>query len=139
MRTTEFVAFVGLAGLLFLYKQGVSSGTVTAVAVIAALAAIPWYFGTRNRSTEPSRSERFFATLWVWFRRVVGVCAGVIFLWAGWGIAHSRVNLFAGMTIASLGLFCFYIGIVGQGRNRADWRDDLALHQSNKQRYKWWL
>lgn len=146
MKATEYVAFVGFVAILFLFQKGVSAGTVTAVAVMAVLAAIPWYFGTRNRSEEPSRSERFFAALWAWFRRVVGLCAGVLFLWAGWGIAHSSSlghgtisTVFAGIAIAGLGLFCLYIGIVGQGRNRADCRDDVALHNSNKHRYKWWF
>lgn len=137
MNTQTFFAFIGILAALLFFRQGVSIGTMIAVLVAALLAAIPWYFGTCNRSTEPDRLEPLLASLWVWFRRFVGIGAGVLFLWAGWDIAHS--DIFVGGAIASLGLFCIYVGIVGQGRNRADWHDDNALHHDNKRRYKWWL
>ena len=146
MNTKGFFAFVALTTLLLFYKQGVSRGSIVAVLVVATLAAIPWYFGTRDRSAEPSAFERVFATLWLWFRRVVGIGVGVLFLWAGWGIAHSGATssktmspFVAGTLVALIGLFCIYIGIIGQGWNRADWRDDVALHRHNKRRYKWWF
>ena len=122
---------------MLFFRQCVSFGTVIAVLVTALFAAIPWYFGTRNRLTEPDSLERLLASLWVWFRRFVGIGAGVLFLWAGWDIAHS--DTLVGGGIASLGLFCIYVGIVGQGRNRAAWHDDIALYHDNKRRYKWWF
>ncbi len=144
--TKVFFAFVVLVALMLVLRQGVSLGTIIAAVIVAALAAIPWYFGTRDRSTEPSLLERILASLWVWFRRIVGIGAGGIFLWAGWGIAHSKATadqamspLLAGGLIALLGLCCIYLGIVGQGWNRADWRDDVALYRHNKRRYKWWF
>ena len=146
MNTKTFFAFVALLALLLFLKQGVSLGSIVAVLVVLALAAIPWYFGTRDRSTEPSALERVLATLWLWFRRIVGIGAGAIFLWAGWGVARSGATandamspLIVGPLIALLGLFCIYIGIVGQGWNRADWRDDIDLYRHNKRRYKWWF
>ena len=146
MNTKTFFAFVALLALLLFLKQGVSLGSIVAVLAVATLAAIPWYFDTRDRSTEPSALERVLATLWLWFRRIVGISAGVIFLWAGWGIARSGATandamspLLVGPLIALLGLFCIYIGIVGQGWNRADWRDDIDLYRNNKRRYKWWF
>lgn len=146
MNAKTCFALVALLALLLLLEQGVSLGSIVAVLVVATLAAIPWYFGTRDRSVKPSTLERTLATLWLWFRRIVGIGAGAIFLWAGWGIARSGASdngatspLLDGAFIALLGLFCIYIGIFGQGWNRADWRDDIDLYRHNKRRYKWWF
>jgi hypothetical protein len=146
MNTKTFIAFVALMALLLFVKLGVSRGSIVAVLVVATLAAIPWYFGTRDGSAEPSALERVLATLWLLLRRIVGIGAGTIFLWAGWDIARSGATasdamspLVVGPLIAFLGLFCIYIGIVGQGSNRADWRDDVELYRRNKHRYKWWF
>jgi len=137
MNTRTFFAFIGILAALLFFRQGVSIGTGIAILAVALLAAIPWYFGTRNLSTEPDRLERFLASLWVWFRRFVGIGAGALFLWVGWNIAHS--DTFIGGLIATLGLFSVYVGLVGQGKNRAAWHDDIALHRDNKRRYKWWF
>lgn len=137
MNTQTFLAFTGLIAALLFFQQGVSGKTIIAIFITTLLAGIPWYFGTRDRSAEPSSLEVFFATIWVWFRRLVGVGAGLLFLWAGWNIADA--NVFGGGLIAAFGLFCFYVGVVGQGNNRASFRDDIALYRTNKRRYKWWL
>lgn len=139
MKPQIYVAFVGGLALLLFLRHGLSPGTMVAVLVWAILAAIPWYFGTRNRSTEPSRLERILASLWVWFRRIIGVGAGALFLWAGWDIAWSTDSRLMGGVLALLGFGCIYFGIVGQGWNSTDWRDDVDLHQDNKRRYKWWF
>lgn len=137
MNTQTFLAFIGLLAILLFFRLGISVETLIAISVAALLAAIPWYFGTRDRLAGPSSLECFFANIWVWFRRLLGLGAGLLFLWASWHALHTNILLAA--TIAALGLFSIYIGIVGQGNNRAAFHDDLALHRNNKRRYKWWL
>jgi len=41
--------------------------------------------------------------------------------------------------LALLGIFLIYFGIIGQGTNRYQWRDDIDLHKQNKRRYRWWF
>lgn len=137
MNTPVFAAFVGLLAIWVFARLGVSIETLVAIAIAALLAAIPWYFGTRDRSKEPGSLEYFLASIWVWFRRLVGIGAGLLFLFAGWHVIHT--DMFLGGTIAALGLFSIYVGFVGQGNNQAAFRDDLEHHRSNKHRYKWWI
>lgn len=126
-------------------KYGLSLTTLITILVVAALASIPWYFGTRNRAAEPTRSESALATLWVLFRRVVSACAGALLLWAGWRIAYTTTladgtmpSGLVGAAVALMGLFCIYVGVFGHGWS-ADWHNDVALHRDNKRRYKWWF
>lgn len=146
MTTAAFVVFASLLSVLFLVKSGLSGTGIGILFAALALAAIPWYFGTRNRSAEPSRVERVFATAWVWFRRVLGISMGAIFIVGGLYSVLSEAGsrelanhwIGSGLLIF-LGIFLIYFGIVGQGANRHDWRDDVALHKANKRRYRWWL
>lgn len=146
MTTAGFVAFALLLSVLFLVKSGLSGTGIGILFAALALAAIPWYFGTRDRSAEPSQAERVFATAWVWFRRILGVSVGAILILGGVYSALSDAGsrelssqwIGSGLLIL-LGIFLIYFGIVGQGANRYDWRDDVALHKENKRRYRWWL
>lgn len=146
MTTAAFVAFALLVSVLFLVKSALSGTGIGILFVVLALAAIPWYFGTRDRSAEPSLAERVFATAWVWFRRILGVSVGAMFILGGVYSALSEAGSreLSSQWIASgllvlLGIFLIYFGIIGQGTNQYDWRDDVALHKEHKRRYRWWL
>ena len=146
MNTVTYLALIGIISLLLFARDGFSSAGITGVAITAIIAAIPWYFGTRNRSTSANLLEVVLATLWVWFRRLVGVVAGSFFLFGAWKAATAETwgngaasPWVAAVVLAGFGIFSLYVGIVGQGWNKADWRDDVALHQNNKRRYKWWF
>lgn len=139
------VAFLIFAVVLF-FKAGVSIGSLTIVLVSAVLLAIPWYFGSRDRSGGPSGTECALGTAWVWLRRFLGVCAGSLLLFgSGYAILAEAdsgnalrdwgVPAFG----AFIGLFLIYFGIFGQGANRYAWRDDIGLHKQNKRRYRWWF
>jgi len=137
MNTQAFVAFIGLLSILLFFRLGITVETVIAIFVATLLAAIPWYFGTRDRSRKPSSFEQLFANIWVWFRRLVGLAAGLLFLWVSWYLFHTDILI--ALTIGALGLFSIYVGIVGQGNNRTAFHDDLVLHRNNKHRYRWWF
>lgn len=137
MNTLGFFVFIGMFSVLLLLRHGVSSRTGIGVLAMALLAAIPWYFGTRDRSIRPGRSERFLANLWVWLRRSVGIGAGALFLWTAWSVVAT--NILGGSLLALAGVFFIYVGVVGQGNDRMAWRDDIDLHRNNKRRYKWWI
>lgn len=137
MNTPGFFIFTGMFAALIFLRHGFSFQTGIAVLAMALFAAIPWYFGTRDRSIRPSRFERFLANVWVWFRRSVGIGAGALFLWTAWSVVGT--NILGGSLLAVAGVFFVYVGVVGQGNDRLAWRDDIALHRDNKRRYKWWI
>ena len=135
----DHVGYLFLAGTLSFFMwaiTGFTSDAIPHIAGITTLLAIPWYFETRNRAHAPSRLELIFATVWVWFRRIVGVTVGSFFILAacfyavfntsGNSVASKLLIAFGG---AVIGLFIIYIGIVG--------RNGIAFHESNKRRYKW--
>lgn len=146
MTTATYVAFALILSTLLLFKAGPTSVSIGVLVVFLMLAAIPWYFGTRDRSLPPSRLELMLATMWVWFRRILGLTTGVLMTVAG-GIAvfsESGAAVPPNRWIGSgflilLGLCVVYFGFVGQGPRRLDWRDDVALHKENKRRYRWRL
>jgi hypothetical protein len=146
MTTAAYFTFALILATLFLFKFGLTGVSVSVLAAFLMLAAIPWYFGTRNRSSPPSGLERVLASMWVWFRRILGLSMGVLMIVAGAYALFSEVGarglphrwLAAGLLIF-LGLFLMYFAIVGQGHRRHDWRDDVALHKENKRRYRWRL
>lgn len=146
MNTVTYLAFVGIMSFMFFAQDGFSSKAITGVVIAAAIAAIPWYFGTRDRSATASPLEVVLATIWVWFRRLIGAVAGSFFLFGAWKAATADTwgdgtgsPWVAAVVLAGFGLFSLYVGFVGQGHKRYDWRDDVALHQNNKRRYKWWF
>ena len=145
MRSVTYLVFVSGVALLLVLHQGPATTTWIAVACCALLAAIPWYFGTRDRAKAPTATERVAATMWVWLRRFVGVSAGLLMIAAG---VHSALAGEPGRNfrdwlgtafVIVMGLFCLYVGIIGQGAKQFQWQDDLRLHKQNKQRFRWWF
>ena len=146
MTTSVFVAFALILATAVLLKNGVTGTSIGIVVAFLALAAIPWYFGTRNRSADPSRTERVLATVWVWFRRIAGFTVGGLMILGAAFMAFSEAGVKEGPSRWSVagglflfGLFLIYFGIIGQGTRRYDWRDDVELHKANKRRYRWWF
>ncbi|MBK6907462.1 MAG: hypothetical protein IPH08_10395 [Rhodocyclaceae bacterium] len=146
MNTATYVAFVGILAIALFLNHGLSAETATAIAVVAALAGIPWYFGTRDKTAPAGLVERLLATLWEWFRRFVGFSIGGLCIWVATRIVFSHGGasgldhpwLFAA-GLGIFGVFLIYFGAVGQGPRRYDWQEDIALHRRNKRRYKWWF
>lgn len=113
---------------------------------MALLAAIPWYFGTRDRTRPPSQVEKVLATLWVWLRRLVGFTVGGALMIGAFSTATSNP---AGKSLTDIwlavlaliagGIFIFYLGFFGQGPKRSELGDDIRLHSENKRRYRWWF
>ena len=77
MNTFTYLALLAVLVVVTLLKGGFNSGTLVVLFTAAALGAIPWYFGTRDRTKPPSFIEKGFATLWVWLRRLVCFTVGV--------------------------------------------------------------
>jgi hypothetical protein len=146
MSKLEYLAFVAILAAVALIRDGLTTVSVSVMVVTVALAAIPLYFGTRDRSRPASATERAAATAWVWLRRIVGVGMGTLMLIVaissavsdspptGWPSRWLGVSLFL-----LLGAFLVYVGLVGQGVKRYQWRDDVELHRQNKRRYWWWF
>ena len=81
MSTTAYLVLLAIIGIATYLNAGFSHGGVIFFLVVAALAAIPWCFGTRDAAREPSRLQRIFATIWLWFRRLLCFALGAVCLW----------------------------------------------------------
>lgn len=125
-----FSAIIGLLGF------GFSWAALIFIGVIAALMSIPIYFEIR-RSKPPTRTETFFATVWLWLRRTLGWLAGLIFLAASYSTAFQSGQPVPALVFLILAVAMIYFGWVGQGPKRGQLRDDIKLHKENKERYKW--
>lgn len=145
MKISVYVAGLASLAVLLLLKSGVSHKAIVVLATVAALMAIPLYFGTRNRNQPPSVTESVLAHLWVWFRRGLGLIVGVPCVVGGIYAVFSpsrnpaKFPWYGCILLTLVGFFILYLGFVGQGVNRHAFRDDIELHRENKRRYKWWF
>ena len=146
MNTATYLGLLVVLAVAALLKGGLSIGTVVIFFAAALLAAIPWYFGTRDRSNPPSRTETFLAALWVGLRRLVGFSVGGYLFFGAFSIAISNPGLkqqnallLEVLALMGGGVFFFYLGFFGQGNQRHALRDDIRLHAENKRRYRWWF
>jgi hypothetical protein len=146
MGKVAYFAFVALVAVFAIARLGFRASTVVAIVVIALLAAVPLYFGTRDRSRPASLGETALATAWLWFRRAVCFTFGTFCVAGGGYLAFSAAGAkdfthpeLVGLGIVLFGMAVIYMGVYGQGTNRADYRDDLRLHAENKRRYRWWF
>jgi len=146
MSKLTYLVLVIVVAAALLLRNGPSTAAVSVLLAFAALAAIPLYFATRDRSRPASGGERVAATAWVWVRRILGVGMGLFMLTGAVfmaiadtgppGLPNRWVGVFL---LAFLGAFLVYFGFVGQGAHRYQWRDDVELHGQNKRRYRWWF
>jgi hypothetical protein len=146
MNTLTYLIFLAVLGVVAFFKGGPNSGTFQVFLAAAALGAIPWYFGTRDRTKPPSFAEKVFATLWVWLRRLLGFTVGGFCIVGAYFMAtsnpggKSQSSLWLGsLALAVFGGVVVYLGVFGQGTNKYDFRDDISLHSENKKRYRWWF
>lgn len=145
MKASSYLAALIAVSVLIFFRVEASRGAVISFLVLAALMAIPLYFGTRDRNKPPSIVESVIAHLWVWFRRFLGLLlggpmafGGIYFLF----VANPRepnIPWYGCVLLSLFGFFVLYLGFVGQGTDRNAFRDDIKLHQENKRRYKWWF
>lgn len=145
MNTPTYLVLLLVFAVMAFLKGGADKGTLYIFFAAAALCAIPWYFGTRDRTKPASFIEKTLATLWVWFRRLIGFTIGGGLIAGGFFMATSPVgaqslsNLLGALGLAAFGAFVVYLGMFGQGHKKHDFRDDIRLHQENKRRYRWWF
>jgi hypothetical protein len=146
MNTATYLGLLVVLAVVALLKGGLSTGTIVTFSAAASLAAIPWYFGTRDRRSPPSRTETFLAALWVGLRRLVGFSVGGYLFFGAFSIAISNPGfkqqdalLLEVLALLGGGVFFFYLGFFGQGNQRSALRDDIRLHAENKRRYRWWF
>lgn len=131
MGTTAYLVLLAVVAIAIYIKAGINQGSVTVFLVIAALAAIPWYFGTRNSAQKPSPVERVFATAWLWFRRLLcfslgGVCLGGAGYYALSEGPYKELPWLAIIFLGCFGIALLYYGVVG-GHKQHSLRDDSAL------------
>ena len=102
------------------------------------------FYFTSRRHRPATASETAFATLWLWFRRIL--CFGTAPLLGAGAIAmlfdppspdSTFTNVALPLLTALIALFVAYVGVVGCGPRQLDWKDDIELHRENKRRYKW--
>ena len=129
---------------MILFRGGSLDSALPVLAIAALVLALPWYFGTRDRSKPASGIERTLARCWLWFRRIV--CGGIsllLFYFAAapllfdsklelsWGSFFWIVGFgLAGLLVARLGIF---------GHGGAYYGDDVGafkMHGENKGRYE---
>lgn len=138
-----YILFVLVLGV-FLFAQTPFNRTSVSVFLIAVLIfSMPFYFASK-RSGQPTTTEAVIATVWLWFRRLVcwvgalGFAATSVWLVVKADMSNGFFETVgAPLFCAFMAMFLFYVGLVGQGNNRAQWKDDIRLHKENKQRYKW--
>jgi len=131
MGTTAYLVFLAVVAIVIYFKAGISQGSITVFLVVATLAAVPWYFGTRNRTQKPSRAERLFATAWLWVRRLLCFALGVICLGGAGYYALSGDPNKEWLVIIFFGCFgiaLLYYGVVG-GHKQQSFRDDSGLQK----------
>jgi len=138
-----YFLFIGLVATGLFLRNPINRVTVSIYLVFAVMAAIPFYF-TSRRHKPPTASETAFATLWLWFRRIL--CFGMAPLLGAGAIAmlfdppspdNTFTNIALPLLTALIALFVAYVGVVGSGPRQLDWKDDIELHRENKRRYKW--
>lgn len=129
--------------------DGLNEKAVFGFCFVAVFIGISWYFYSR-RGKPPSAAETTAATAWLLVRRLVGFAGAAAFIFMsamiGFTLYH-RVNeipLAEALAAAASALFCLglaglcvWVAIFGQGERRGEWRDDVALHNENKRRYRW--
>lgn len=144
MSTYAAIIFVAMATIVsVLLAGGFNSKAAFSFLFFLVIVSIPWFFFTRL-PRQPSQFESIAATGWLWARRIICGVGAIFFLYlfvaflgekapgTGW---MEKLVVAAGCLL--IAMFCFWVGVFGQGKNRADWSDDVKLHQENKQRYKW--
>jgi len=145
MRTIAYLLSLLVVAFIIVTQAKMNHRAVALFVVVAALMTIPLYFGTRDRTKEPSAAEKFLANFWVWLRRGVSLIVGLPMVLAGfyflvWPDASLENHpWFAKIGTIAIGIFVLYVGVVGQGGDRYAFRDDIELHKENKRRYKWWF
>lgn len=107
---------------------------------VAAFSLFCWYISP-FRQAPASKGQMFFARLWLLFRRLVCCVAAIIFLLALIPVMQSDMAVLSKIGavafIVLMAVFVVYVGIVGQGWNRYSFKDDIALYQAVKKKYKW--
>ncbi|MBU0622259.1 MAG: hypothetical protein KJ795_10450 [Gammaproteobacteria bacterium] len=143
---TALLALLFVVFVAFAKSGGDMAKAIFVSAFMAVFIGITWYFSSR-RSQPPTEIERFAATAWLVIRRIVGIVGALVFLVVGLlfaigyfdGAARLDTLTRLGYAVFLLGVsaFCVWVAIYGQGWNRLDWKDDVALHRENKKRYHW--
>lgn len=125
---------------------GINEGAVFVFTFVAIMIGISWYFYSR-RSAAPTTFEILAANTWLFVRRLVGLVGALFFLFASVMVGFAlfpraaelgllyRLGTALFLLLASA--FCIWVAIFGQGPNRYALRDDIALHNENKRRYRW--
>jgi len=138
MGALALLVAVGLASVAMVLEHGFTPVALGGTIAVSLLLAIPFYFGTRDRSAPPSRTEKVAATAWMIVRRALGLALGVPSV-----IGSVRLLIegewLAAIVIAGVGLAALWAAWFGQGHSQGRWRDDFELHTENKRRYRWWF
>ncbi|WKT60728.1 hypothetical protein Q2E61_00595 [Microbulbifer thermotolerans] len=97
-----------------------------------------WYISP-VRNKEPTKIQKIVAITWIVFRRVIsftGALFGILCIYILLSSTGTIIEKILGsIVILCLSLFFIYVGIVGQGRNQYDFRDDLSLYAKIKEKY----
>lgn len=143
---TALLALLFAVFVAFAKSDGDMAKAIFTSAFMAVLIGITWYFSSR-RAKPPTETERIAATVWLLVRRIAGFACALFLLVVALLVATGYIDRAARLdTLTRLGYalflllgsgFCVWVAIYGQGWNRADWKDDVALHRENKKRYHW--
>lgn len=144
MKTITFIAILFLAAAMILSRGGSLDSGSRVLAIAALVLALPWYFGTRDRSKPATQIERALARCWLWFRRLV--CGGISLLLFFFAFAPLIVesklelswsNFFWVVGFSLVGLVVALIGIFGYGgAYYGDNAGALKMYRENKKRYQ---
>lgn len=144
MNTATFIAIFVVAAATILYRGGSLESAIPVLVIGALVLALPWYFGTRDRSKPASGIERVLARCWLWFRRIV--CGGISLLLICFGAAPllfdnkfqlSWGSFFWVVGFGLAGILVARLGVFGHGgAHYGDNVETLRMHNENKSRYE---
>lgn len=111
--------------------------------IVLALIAIPFYFQSRLASA-PTRTERWLAFIWLWFRRTVCFLASAFFTACSALLTYDVMTgevrvaaLFGVLMLIGIAWMSAFWGIYGAGHNKTDFAGNERVHEQRKQRYGW--
>jgi hypothetical protein len=141
VNTATFIAIIVLAAAMILFRGGSLDSALPMLVIAALVLALPWYFGTRDRTKPASGVERVLARCWRWFRYIV--CGGIsllLFYFSAAPLLFGKLSwdsFFWSAGFALAGILVTRLAIFGHGG--AYYGDDLGtrnMHSENKSRYE---
>ena len=110
--------------------------------VLAVIFVLPVYMEYRSQLPKPSRTEKFFFTLWKWLRRFLVLIFLILLLYfIAFVVTDSATpigkKLLISAIVAVLGFYIAHFGVYGQKSRSESLTDARERYRRMKKRYGW--